>query len=170
MAAPTVQRRVWALVRRQHGVIARWQLAELGLTPSAIRHRMSTGRLRLIHRGVYVVGRPELTQHGGWMAAVLACGPGAALSHGSAGALWGIRRPGATIHVSVPANRRAKADGVRVHRRTHKDVTAKDSIPLTTPTATLIDLAAQHSRDSLEAAINEADKLDLIDPEHLRNE
>src|SRR3982751_2134303 len=91
MTTTSLQRTIWALVRRQHGVIARWQLAGLGLTPSAIRHRIRTGRLRPVHRGVYAVGRPELTQHGRWMAAVLACGPDALLSHESAAALWGIR-------------------------------------------------------------------------------
>jgi len=158
------------MVRRQHGVIARWQLLDLGFTAAAIRHRLRTGRLRRVHRGVYAVGRPELTQNGRWMAAVLACGPGAALSHGSAAALWEIRKPGVTIHVSVPASRRAKAEGVKVHRRAHLETAHKDSIPLTSPTATLIDLATQLSRDSLEGAINEADKLDLIDPERLREE
>src|SRR4051794_13782290 len=171
MSGTTVQSSlIWALVRRQHGVIARCQLLGYGLTRHAIAHRVQTGRLRRIHRGVYAVGRPELTQHGRWMSAVLACGSGAALSHGSAAALWHIRKPGATIHVSIPANRRARAEGVIVHRRRHLDVTHKDAIPLTSPTATLIDLATQLSRDSLEAAINEADKLDLIDPEQLREE
>src|SRR5690349_2963970 len=102
MTTKILQREIWALVRRQHGVVARWQLLAAGLTASAIRHRLKTGRLRRIHHGVYAVGRPELTQRGRWMAAVLACGEGAALSHGSAAALWQIRRPGATIDVSVP--------------------------------------------------------------------
>src|SRR3954468_4279099 len=133
MTGTTVQRTIWALVRQQHGVIARWQLLCAGLTRHAIAHRIQSGRLRPVHRGVYAVGRPELTQHGRWMAAVLACGPGAALGHGSAAALWEIRRPGATIHVSIPASRRAQAHGVRVHRRTTMDVTYKDSVPLTSP-------------------------------------
>src|SRR4051794_36475361 len=111
MRGGTVHRAMWALVRRQHGVIARWQLIDAGFSEKAIEHRLRTGRLRRVHRGVYAVGRPELTQHGRWMAAVLAGGQGAALSHGSAAALWEIRKPGATIHVSVPAARRARAEG-----------------------------------------------------------
>src|SRR4051794_2489644 len=128
MGATTVQSsRIWALVRRQHGVVARRQLLALGLTPRAIKHRMAAGRLHPVMRGVYVVGRPELTQHGRWMAAVLACGPGAALSHESAAQLWGIRRtrPG-PIHVSIPASRRATVPGIVIHRRTDLATTTKD--------------------------------------------
>src|SRR3954462_3322788 len=124
MRGATVQpSQIWALVRAQHGVIARRQLLAAGVSEKAIEHRLRTGRLRRVHRGVYAVGRPELTQHGRWMSAVLACGSGAALSHGSAAALWHIRKPGATIQVSIPAKRRSRADGVTVHRRRHLDVT-----------------------------------------------
>jgi len=68
---------VWALVDRQHGVIARRQLLELGMSESAIDHRIATARLHRVFRGVYAVGRPQLSQAGRWMAAVLVCGPGA---------------------------------------------------------------------------------------------
>src|SRR4051794_6046357 len=104
---------MWALVRRQHGVVARRQLLAAGLSAKAIEHRLRTGRLRVVHRGVYVVGRPELTQHGRWMAAVLACGTGAVLSHASAAALWGIRRHrGGPTHVSISAERTVSRPGV----------------------------------------------------------
>src|SRR5690349_7277918 len=109
-------RQIWALVRRQHGVVARWQLAQAGLSAKAIHHRIATGRLHRLHRGVYAVGRREVTRHGELMAAVLACGPGAVLSHRSAAELWGVlpRWPG-PIHVSVPAHRSVKRTGVVVH-------------------------------------------------------
>src|SRR5262245_39612007 len=95
--------KVWALARVQHGVIARWQLIELGFTPAAIRHRVSTGRLHRVGHGVYAVGRPELSRYGRWMVAVLECGGGAVLSHKSAAALWGIREYSRRkIEVSVP--------------------------------------------------------------------
>src|SRR4051812_11746224 len=160
---------VWGLARRQHGVVARSQLTALGFTRKALEHRISRGRLHVVHRGVYAAGRPELTQHGRWMAAVLACGPGAALSHHSAGQLWGIlpHRPG-PIHVSVSAARRPKRTRIVTHRRASLETTHRLGIPLTRPTATLTDLATQLRRDALEAAINEADKLDVIDPERLR--
>jgi very-short-patch-repair endonuclease len=169
MGATTVHARAWALVRRQHGVITREQLLALGFSAKAIRHRVSAGRLHPVMRGVYAVGRPELTQKGRWIAAVLACGPGAVLSHESAAALWGIRKPrSGPIHVSVPASRRARHKGIVVHRRTKIAATVKDNIPLTSPTATLIDLAAQLTGRQLEAAVNEADALDLATPAEVR--
>jgi hypothetical protein len=103
------------------------------------------------------------------MAAVLACGDGAALSHESAAALWGIRNGGLhPIEVSVPANRRIRLEGIRVHRRNPMPpTTTKRTIPLSRPLFTLVDLAATLPSDPLEAAINEADRLNLIDPETL---
>src|SRR4051794_3810133 len=101
-AQKTGPRGVWELARRQHGVIARRQLLEAGLHPQAIKHRLANGRLHPVRRGIYVVGRPELTQYGRWMAAVLACGPGSILSHGSTAMLWGIR-PRGRVRRSSPA-------------------------------------------------------------------
>jgi len=106
------------------------------------------------------------------MAAVLACGPGAVLSHLTAAVLWGIRpRAGTQIEVLVPAGRAPSRRGIRVHRRatlTDKDVTERQGIPVTTPVCTLIDIAPRLTKGQAEAAINEADGLDLIDPEQLR--
>src|SRR3954454_14950432 len=81
---------IWALVGRQHGVISRRQLLALGLSSRQIERRIASGRLHPTWRGVYAVGRPLLGRCGRWMAAVLACGPGAVLSHGSAAAVWGF--------------------------------------------------------------------------------
>lgn len=174
MARKSVQKSVWALARRQHGVVARWQLLELGFSDEAIDHRIRRGRLHRVHAGVYAVGRPELTRHGRWMAAVLACGEGAALSHASAAALWGIRdKEGNQIEISVPANRAPRPKDIRVHRRASliaEDVTRHRGIPVTTPTCTLIDQATRLSGNQLERAVDEADKLDLIDPDRLRRE
>jgi very-short-patch-repair endonuclease len=100
------------------------------------------------------------------MGAVLASGPGAVLSHGSAAALWGFGNERAgTIDVSVPARRRSRLRGIRVHRRTEAvldDVLNRDGIPLTSPVRTLIDLATQLRPMQLERAVNEADKLDRV--------
>src|SRR4051794_17554902 len=107
MGGQTVQARdVWELVRRQHGVITRRQLLAFGLTGHAIDHRITTRRLHPLWRGVYAVGRREVTREGLFIAAVLACGTGTALSHESAGELWQIlRRRSARIEVTVPAAR-----------------------------------------------------------------
>jgi very-short-patch-repair endonuclease len=171
MAHKNAHRALWALVRRQHGVIARWQLLESGLSEEAIKHRIERGRLRPVFRGVYSVGRPDVSRLGRWMAATLACGPDAALSHYSAAALLGIRhyRPQEALEVSVPKGNSARTAGVVVHRRTTLDLTRHHHIPVTTAISTLIDLAARLPRDDLEAAINEADKRDLVDVETLRD-
>src|SRR3954464_15932400 len=110
--------RVWKLARAQHGVVALFQLLELGFTMSAIKHRVAKGRLHPVRRGVYAVGRPELTRQGEWMAAVLSCGRGAMLSHLLARALWRICREwNQLIHVSIPRDAsRCQAD-ILTHRR-----------------------------------------------------
>src|SRR6476660_6808251 len=83
------------LAEAQHGVVGRWQLVEVGLSERAVEHRVATGRLRPVARGVYAVGRGRISRRGKWAAAVLTSGPDAALSHRSAAALWGIRDPAA---------------------------------------------------------------------------
>ena len=152
-------------------VITRAQLLELGLTPDAIKHQLATGRLHPVRRGIYAVGRPLLGRRGTWMAALLSCGPEAVLSHESAAALWQIRSyEGAAIEVSVPTSRTRRRPGIVVHRRLlmPEDLTLRHRIPVTTPVCTLVDLATRLRSDRLEAAVNEADKRDLIDPEALR--
>jgi len=157
---------IWALVRRQHGAITRRQLLELGLSARRIERRISSGRLHPVWRGVYAVGRPLLDRHGRWMAAVLASGPDAVLSHGSAAALWGFgHEKGGVIEVSVPARGRSRLRGIRTHRRAEailKDVTTHERIPLTTPVLTLVDQANRLRPMQLERAVNEADKLDRV--------
>jgi len=121
---------------------------------------------------VYAVGRADVTRKGEWMAAVLACAPVAVLSHYSAAALWRIHnKRGRDIHVSVPRWTGHRQAGIIAHRRKtlrRLDVTRRDNIPVTTPILTLIDLDTCVPAGPLEAAINEADKLDLVDPPRLR--
>jgi very-short-patch-repair endonuclease len=161
-------------VRRQHGVVTRAQLLDLGLTRAGISHRIRIGRLHPLHRGVFRAGTPEVSQFGRWIAAVLACGPNALLSHQSAAELWGIRSlQGGPIHVSVPIERKPRVRGVRVHRRgklTARDERLRRAIPVTSPVRTLADVADSISAKQLEAVVNAADKLDLVDPERLRQE
>jgi hypothetical protein len=153
-------------------VIERRQLVDLGFTPEAIDHRLRKGRLHRIRRGVYAVGRRDVTFHGSLIAGVLAAGPDAVLSHTSAGALWRIidLRPG-PLHVSVPQSAPRSGEGLIIHRRpsitTH--TTTRHGIRVTTPALTLIDLATILTDDELEAAVNAADQLNLIDPERLRS-
>ena len=119
MTTPNFHSLAWELAERQHGVVARRQLLALGFTREAIEQRIRKGRLHPLYRGVYAVGRPELTQHGRWMAAILAKGPAAVLSHRSAASLYGVAlQKGNAIHVAVPAHsRRSSSRGITVHRR-----------------------------------------------------
>lgn len=163
--------KAWELAQRQNGVIARRQLIELGFSPRQIKHRVATGRLHPIWWGVYAVGRPEVSRYGKWMAAVLTCGPDAVLSHGSAAALWGIRvKTSGLIEVSIPAGKIRHRPGIQVHRRglDPRDAGHCQGIPVTQPICTLVDLGARLPAAQLEAAVNEADKLGLVDPEALR--
>lgn len=160
------------MAKGQHDVIARRQLLDLGFSAKAIKHRVSIGRLHPIHRGVYSVGRPSLTQHGRWMAAVLACGDGAVLSHSSAAALWriGFEQRG-LVELSLPSQSHRKVPGLRIHRRPSlrpRDITAEYGIPVTTPIQTLIDMALRLDRAGVERMINEADKYNLAHPPGIR--
>jgi very-short-patch-repair endonuclease len=149
----------------QHGVVARRQLSALGLSTKAIRHRLANGRLHRVRRGVYAVGRPEVTRHGRLMAAVLACGPRAVISHRSAAELWGIAGVHtASIELTVPRGSVRHGPGLTVHRRNLEpaEITGSHRIPVTTPACTLVDLATQVPAHRLEAAVSQADKLDLI--------
>jgi very-short-patch-repair endonuclease len=162
----------WTLAKEQHGVITRKQLRELGFSRRAIEHRIKTGRLHVVWRGVYAVGRHELSQLGRWMAAVLACGPDAVLSHASAAELWEIRSStGRAIHVSAIASYHRRLPGITVHRRIAlgpSDITRHRRILTTTPACTIIDIATGLKRDELVAAVNAADSRGLVNPDDLR--
>jgi very-short-patch-repair endonuclease len=174
LVARVVGREIAALAARQHGVVGRGQLERLGLSGSAISRQLAAGRLHRVHRGVFAVGHPCLSLHGHWMAAVLAAGPGAALSHASAAALWELRPSAASrIDVSVPVGSgRARRPRLRVHRaralRTD-EVTEHHAIPVTTPARTLLDLAASLPRRALERALDQAEILELFDLRALRS-
>jgi very-short-patch-repair endonuclease len=132
---------------RQHGVVSTVQLREAGLDRSAVKRRALAGRLHSIHRGVYAVGHLRLSAEGRWMAAVLACGVGAVLSHRAAAAAWRLLpdQPGAPVDISVPSDTGKKARrGIRLHRRPSLDpkaVTRHRGILVTTPACTIADLA-----------------------------
>ena len=155
----------------QHGVVSRRQLLERGLSAQAIQHRIEKGRLHRVGRGVYAVGRPELDRAGRWMAAVLGCGSGAALSFGSAAALWGIERERrGAVEVSIPVASARRHNGVLIHRRPNlrpDEVEIKYGIPVTSVVRTFIDIAAHLTPAEIERAVNAADRLGLIDPESL---
>lgn len=123
--------------------------------------------------GVYLVGRPKPSWHGRLIAATLACGPDAFLSHRSAAELWRMveRSAGKPVHVSVARPSCPRRPAVRVHRRADLDRGAHRrvlEIPVTNPVATLIDFATEATPAALAAAVNEASHRNLVDPETLR--
>ena len=159
------------LAERQHGVVALAQLEALSLSASGVRKRVARGNLHRVHRGVYAVGRPSLTKNGWRMAAVLAYGPGAVLSHRSAAGLWNLRpdnRP--SVEISVPRRSPKRRRGVDVHGMpglTRKDVTVHRGIPVTTVARALIDLGDVTPRRNVELAVEQAEILHLFDKKEI---
>jgi very-short-patch-repair endonuclease len=159
-----MDRAIFELARRQYGVIDRDQLTRLGLPGAGIDYRVKLGRLQVIHRGVYGLG-PLQSKLSSWMAAVLAAGPGAVLSHRSAAQLWGlIEGFSSPIGVTLPRARRGRP-GIRFHRSSLPDDerTVFEGIPVTTVPRTLLDCAPAMPARRLERLINEADVLRLHD-------
>jgi very-short-patch-repair endonuclease len=165
---PATDQSVAAVADRQGGTIARRQLIALGISASAIDHRLRAGRLHLLHRGVYSVGHRVVGVVGRRWAAVLACGDGAVLADVSAGDAFDIRRSASrTIHVLVGRSGHERRDGIRLHwcRSLPPDeVTTLDGLPITTPARTLLDLAAGGlGGRRLEAAVDRAERQRLLD-------
>ncbi len=158
---------------QQFGVVSRAQLLSAGLTRNEIGQRLEVQRLRRLHQGVYAVGHRVLRVEGHWMAAVLACGEGSALSHQTAPAVWDLRRVGSgVIHVTVPGDSgRKRRPGIKLHRSatlTARDVTTVRGLPVTTVARTIIDLSRTLSRDDLEELVHRADDRGLVDFTDLR--
>jgi hypothetical protein len=159
---------VSAHAARQHGVLTLAQLKAHGLSPSSVHKRAASGRLHRVHPGVYALAPAELLGRGGrYLAAVLACGPDAALSHQSAAALRGLRASDrAHIDVTVPREAVRKHDGIDVHRSrtlTPADVTSVEGIPCTTVARTLLDLGGVLRTRALERAFEQAETLEVLD-------
>lgn len=160
------------LADRQHGVVGRRQLLELGVGDGTTKRWLRAGRLHRLHREAYSVGHTRIYVRGEWMAAVLACGEDALLSHRSAATLWGLTRQyGRFVDVTAPAGRqfRPGREGVRLHRgRLYEDdATKRAGIPVTTVARTLFDLSEVVDFDRLRRAWEEADRLRLLRPSAL---
>ena len=155
------------LAERQHGVVSiRQLLGPLGYSQSAVQRAAAGGRLHPLHRGVYAVGYSHVSKTGMCLAAVLAGGPGALLSHISAAWLWEIsRRDPAPFEVTGPWSRRPRPP-IRLHRArnlTAEDRYVLDNIPITTLPRTYLDLAATTSRYNLERALDSGEQRGLFD-------
>lgn len=156
------------LATRQHGVVALSQLAELGLDAHLVGRRVTAGRLHRVHQGVYAVGHCALTDDGRFMAAALACGPGAVLSHRSAVELWGLREGNGShpIDVTAPCRRGRAPTGIAAHRDGMLGVADRGvvrGIPCTTVERALLDFAAVAPTWEVRKAISEAEVLRVLD-------
>jgi hypothetical protein len=160
---------VAAVADRQHGNVTRLQLIRLGFTARMIDRRVALGRLHIVHRGVYAVGRPPKTALEWAAAAVLACGERAALSHHSALALWGLAEwKWSAIHVTVPGDRRPK--GIKVHRSsgiTSRDFRTHAGIRMTSPARAILDCAPTLTDKQLNRAVNDGRRRVGLRPSHL---
>ena len=161
------------IAERQHGNVTRAQLDAIGLTRNEIDERHEQGWLIRRHAGIYAVGHVPRTRESRWLAAVLALGEGAVLSHVSAGSLWGILPTAAITEVIVPTTAgHPKRDGIVVHRQRlpASHVTIHRAIPITTPIRTLLDLAAVLSLRALARAFEQAQVLHQLPPAPLAAE
>jgi very-short-patch-repair endonuclease len=152
-------RLILALARRQQGAAAARQFAAAGVSRDVVRHRVSTGWLVRRYRGVYLVGplRTPLTEP---IAAVLALGEAALLSHYPAAVLWGLRPPArGAMEVTVVGRNARGPGGINVHRVIDlhpADRAIRHQIPTTSPARTLLDLATQVTQRDLDRATDEA--------------
>jgi predicted transcriptional regulator of viral defense system len=156
------------LAAKQHGVVSRRQLLDVGAGGRAIDHRLATGRLHRIRRGIYLVGHwtpPPLAEEA---AALLSCGTGAALSHWTAVEIWRLisNRPGSReIHITVPGRDPGTKPGIRLHRvraLDRRDVRKVEGLPVTAPARILLDLAGEASVREVERALAEAQTRRLV--------
>ena len=159
--------RILEIAARQHGVVSRRQLREAGLSRGAIEHRLRTGTLRPVHRGVYRTG-PTTPKHQAEAAALLACGDDAVLTHRTAAGILRIipaPRPGEPIDVSGPRTLRGPQSGVRIHRvgRLPSDeVERRHGLAIAAAPRTILDLAACLGPYDLERALARAERKELL--------
>ncbi len=150
---------------RQWGVVSLAQLRACGASREAVDVRVEAGRLHRLHAGVFAVGHAAVPLDGRFLAAVLACGDDAALSHYAAGAGWStVKWDGRRVDVTVPDTAPHAHRGVLVHRSLKlgpADVTSLRGIPITTPARTLVDLAGVLRGQALRRAVRETIVLGL---------
>ncbi|HUF35399.1 MAG TPA: type IV toxin-antitoxin system AbiEi family antitoxin domain-containing protein, partial [Gemmatimonadales bacterium] len=163
--------RIHDLAAGQHGIVTRGQLMEAGMSPAAIGRRLESGRLRALHGGVYVMG-PTQPDRATEMAAVLAGGPTAVLSHASAVPVWGFREGpvAGPVDVTVPGSGRGRRSGIRFHRVSEladDERAIVDGIPITSVARTLVDVAGMLGSREIELAVAMADRQGLISSDEL---
>lgn len=156
--------KVARLATIQQGVVARRQLLLLALTRHQVQDRIDSGRFHPIHPGVYAIGHRKLTLKGYWMAAVLACGPDALLSHRFALAVWEVQTAeSGLIHVTLPWGlQKPGPKGVRVHLARGLldiDVAVVDGIPVTSLARSVLDHASVATVQRTRAVLEKIERM-----------
>jgi hypothetical protein len=159
--------RVGTTADRQHGVISRNQMRQFGFKDGAISHAVTTARLHRVFHGAYALGNRRVTERGRLMAATLACGEGAVVSHRSVAALLDLLDKGpVVIDVIAPPSRGRGIDGIYLHRVRPprlEETGTFDGIPCTSPSRTLVDLAGVVGEWTLRSAFERAARLEMLD-------
>ena len=160
-----------AVATPQHGVVSRGQLRALGLSDAEITDRMSSGSLQPLFRGTFAVGHRAIARQGRLLAAVLSCGEGAVLSHGSAAellGLWDKQLP--IVDVIPPSWSGRKIQGIRWHRvrmPEADEIEIRDGIRCTTASRTLVDMAGRTGWSSMRNLVEQAAILRLLDVDEI---
>ncbi len=174
--------KILELARAQHGVVARQQLIRAGLPATYINHLVVDLRLVPLFPGVYGVGHDVVSHRGRWTAALLSAGPGSALSHASAAAVWNLIGPRAKCEVVRGHYRRRAGTGkgprlstdrsqLLIHRSRFipsRDITVREGFRVTSVARTFLDMARSLSEDRLRSLLVEAERLRIFDGEGLR--
>lgn len=169
-------RTIIEMAESQYGVVSRRQLLAKGVSRGVIQSRQCSGWLSSIYPGTYAVGHTRLTMRGQWMAAVLACGPGASLSHRTAASLWGLAPPPPQIDImrttssasdpprygGRPAPFGRPIEFHRSRRTGIHEFEVHDRIPVTSVPRTFLDLASLWSVRQLDSALSEAERNGLV--------
>ncbi|MEA2178258.1 MAG: hypothetical protein QOG77_1555, partial [Solirubrobacteraceae bacterium] len=157
------------LAGRQYGIVSRSQLTALGLDRGWVQRSVAEGQLLRLHRGVYAVGHRAPRREARWLAAVLACGPDAVLSHRSAAELWRIGGASGVPEVTLP--RRIRPRGIVAHEAAlaAADKALNGNIPLTSPARTVVDLAHVLAERDVERLVREAYFRKLVSAATLRD-
>jgi very-short-patch-repair endonuclease len=154
------------LGRRQHGVVSRGQLIELGFSPRAISRLVENSWLRVVHPGVYALGPQPLSRTGRELAALLAIGPDPLLSYSSAASRQDLMTAPAIVHVSISTRVERQLRGAVVHRPRRIDPEDRiriDGLPVTSVPRTLLDLGLILPVSRLEKVVEAADRKGVLD-------
>jgi very-short-patch-repair endonuclease len=168
----SVEERIAHIARLQRGRVARRQLSAVGIGPGTVSWLVSQHLLIRRLRGVFAFGHTAPVELDRETEALLAVRDGAALSHFSAAALWGLCGAGPAVEVVIRHGRSSRMPGIRVHRSRvleSRDVRIRKGLPVTSPARTLLDIAVSAADRQLEIAFDRAIVERILRHAHVRD-